>query len=283
MIGTITEYRSSWATLGDSVDADMILMDYIHETPEPLEQKTGIYPVEEYRFTGSNQVSSTRRPQGVAVYGDIIFNSWYFRSSSDFEFACKLTISDAFGHTDICPVQLDENNKFVRVDSHGSGIAILGDYLYLTDDNLDAIRVFSLNDIYRRSDILSAMADDDFPVFFDWVMPEVGRIPVTLPQSIIGYMSITNNEFLWGNFYYEGHETYGEGDDSYIYTLPVDDTATFEFAVPADTPTEIIAHYPNAHPLAGETIEQIQGAVKYGDDLILSCSWGFYSKTTHHP
>jgi len=270
MIGFISEYRDDWVDLGLPVDVNNITMDYLHSTAEPLEQNTGLYPISEYEFSGSNQVSSTRRPQGIAKYGNIIFNSWYFRSNSDYEDACKLTISDELGHTDICPVQLDENNKFVRVDSHGSAIAILGDYLYLTDEHLSAIRVFCIKDIYQRTNILPAMGDDEFTEFFDWVMPEVGRILVTLPTGTPDILSINNNEFLLGNFYYPPSYP---GTDSQLHYLPLDENATYEFGVPEDNPTTILAVYPEGHELEGQVIKQIQGAVKYENDLILNCSW----------
>lgn len=279
MLGTISNFRSSWQTLTASADLSTIAMDYPHETPVPESHTTGMTPVLEHRFTSANRNSTTRRPQGVAVHGDFIFNSWYFRSNSTYEYSSKFTISDENGHIDVCPVQLDSNGDFERVNSHGAGIMIIGDYLYLTDEHLNAVRVFCVNDIYSRVDNISAMSADNFPGYFEWIMPEVGRMMFTIPDGMsMGHISHSNNKFMFGNFYYEGNSDWDAGGDSFIWTMPLDSNSTEEFAVPENTVTTINPVYPVGHPLEGDTIERIQGCIMVGNDLIINTSWGTTNK-----
>ena len=279
MIGTISEFRSSWGTLTSPTPVSIIPMDYPHETPVPESHKTGLTPVLEYRFTGANRNSTTRRPQGVAVVDGKIFTSWYFRSNSTYEDACKFTIADENGHTDICPVQLDSNGDFERIDSHGAGLMSIGSYLYLTDDHINAIRVFDINSIYSSLNNGSAMSSDPFLTFFNYIIPEVGRIMLDIPDSMtLGHLSYSNNNFLMGNFYREGDSTYGVGGKSHFWTFPIDTSATEEFTVPLDSVVTTYPTYPATHELQGDNIHMLQGCVQHEDNLIINTSWSTSNK-----
>ncbi|PAJ73235.1 hypothetical protein CJF42_16750 [Pseudoalteromonas sp. NBT06-2] len=86
-----------------------------------------------YKFDGDDYKNNNRRPQGIAKYGKYIINSWYFRKGR-YKDNCKLTITDPikniYFNLVLVQVPQGEDTEFEKIQSHGGGLAVVGDYLY---------------------------------------------------------------------------------------------------------------------------------------------------------
>ena len=158
----------------------------------------------------TNEQKNTRRPQGLANYGNYVIHGWYFTSESTWEDNCKLTIADLSQgkYFNIVPVQLHttQTNKFKHIDSHASGLTVVGHYLYMA--NSASILVFDLNKIYKiiKPSDPDVASGQNFIYEYTFMLPQVGEIIFDTDSGAkASYLSQTLidsvNHFVVGNFY----------------------------------------------------------------------------------
>lgn len=261
--------RDSWPVT-NPLTVDQLNYNQAAEPLNPQTQLTGLATQGEWRFGGSNQTKSTRRPQGISVYGNYIINSWYFRNSPH-EGLCKLTVMDkTTGQArNVVPVQYGVNG-FESIESHAGGIAVDGNYLFIAD--VDMLLVFDLQEFYDVADNSSSLdPTDDFAALYQYFLPQIGEISFTPPENVeIAWVSLTEDyeSFLLGNFYKPGHVDHGAGGKSWIWEFPIDPSQPHEFATPSGTVTTIEPKFEDGSP-----VTEIQGALLSGNKLILNRSW----------
>lgn len=255
---TITNYRAQWPSVTDYLTIDEIPLPLAPAPLNPQTQLTGLVPVGEIRFSGDNQSSDTRRPQGVACYGEYIITSWYFRSGIHTG-NCKLTITNADGWTkDVCPVRL-QGTKYRHIDSHAGGLAVVGHFLYLADSTSNSLRVFDLRCFFARQPNTNVVElSDGFANTYSHLLPEVGQIFVDFGANL-SHVSANSTHLILGNFYDAANPEYMAGGRSMVWELPIVAGADFS-EVGQGT-----LHEPG--------FDRIQGALIVDGVMILSRSW----------
>lgn len=239
-----------------------------------MTHKTGLTPAASYKFTGLDYTSTGRYPQGVAAVDNFVLTSFYYKYAP-LQSACKLTV---FNRDSLLAANVGiltfENGKFRRINTHGGGIEIIGNYLYVENSANWQVRVFDLREIYpiaENADLVD-MADP-FMAEITYFLPEVGTIQF---NSTVGgqlaYLSKSGDNFVSGNFWIEGSNTYGSGGKTMVWVWPLDYTS-YEFAVPVGQATQIEPKNPSGADV-GKSVDKVQGALLYNDVLILNKSYG---------
>lgn len=250
---------------------------------------TKLVPLSKFKFNSDEQ-KGTRRPQGTANFGKYVINGWYFTGNSEYwEGNCKLTVADIATerYFNLVPVQFHgtQTTKFQRIESHASGLTVIGHYLYLTDSA--AILVFDLNKIYKimkPTDPVVAVGQK-FIYEYTYMVPQVGEIKfATDTGAKASYMSLTKigaqDHFVIGNFYSTVSGSYDNGGKSMIWLLPVDES-TYSFPTMQTNATreynQIDPLFPSG-PDKNTTMTRIQGALVIDNVVILNRS---YSSETY--
>lgn len=277
----VTPKRSQWPEL-ENIHG---LADLAYVTPvQPgmsMTHKTGLSPVASYKFTGLDYTGSDRYPQGVAAVGDFVLTSFYFKYAP-LQSACKLV---AFSRSQLLATNVGiltfSNGLFRRINTHGGGIEIIGNYLYVEDSSNWQVRVFDLREIYPVADNAAVcdMADPFISGQITYFMPEVGTIQFS---STVGgqlaYLSKIGSgssatHLVSGNFWIAGSNTYGSGGKTMVWKWPLDHTL-FEFPVPIGTAQQFEPKNPSGADV-GLSVDKVQGALLLSDgNLILNKSYG---------
>ncbi|HMV09913.1 MAG TPA: hypothetical protein PK325_03215 [Cyclobacteriaceae bacterium] len=244
---------------------------------------TKLVSLNKFKF-GTNEQKNTRRPQGLANYGNYVIHGWYFTSESTWEDNCKLTIADLSQgkYFNIVPVQLHttQTNKFKHIDSHASGLTVVGHYLYMA--NSASILVFDLNKIYKiiKPSDPDVASGQNFIYEYTFMLPQVGEIIFDTDSGAkASYLSQTLidsvNHFVVGNFYSTVSSSYSSGGKSMIWTLPVTNTS-YSFPTIQTNASRI---YPQIDPVfpsgdeIGQELTRIQGAIIKDNVLIMNRSY----------
>lgn len=244
---------------------------------------------QKFEFTGTDQ-QGTRRPQGVANYGNYIINSWYFTSTSTWHENLKFTIADrSLGkYFNVVPVRFHSSgpNQFGKIQSHAGGLTVISHYLYVTDNETNSILVFDLDKIYKidKPNDPNINSTANFVYEYTYMIPQVGHINFqTLSGAKTSYMSFTQmpvqsqsvpppvqDYFVIGNF------TETSSTKSMIWLLPVvypqNSFPTIQTNASEQYP-QIEPRFPNLNGVPGSSVSRIQGAVVKDNNLILSRSW----------
>jgi len=233
---------------------------------------------------GSNEQKGTRRPQGVANFGNYVINSWYFTDNSDWDGNCKLTVTDLSrkSYFNLVPVQFHDTqvNKFKHIDSHAGGLTVVDHYLYIASGK--SILIFDLNKIYpitSKPDPTIA-TDQNFIYEYTYMIPQVGYMSFeTASQANASYISLTEinskQYFVVGNFYSRTAD-YDNGGKSMIWLLPVIQNL---YSFPVIEVNSETNQYMQIEPLfpsgdeKNKTVTRIQGVVIKDNVLILNRSY----------
>jgi hypothetical protein len=270
------ELSSNLLTIDDVFDeiSKSALHDITSTTEDILVNLAG------FKFTGDDQTKDTRRPQGVAIYGDYVINSWYFTDNSlEYTGNCKLTVTSKTKekYFNLVPVQLD-GDKFEPIKSHAGGITVIENYLYLAD--AASIRIFDLSKINRNS-----LENTDFILLYDYMIPQVAELKISTPGGAhLSYLSTTiikeKKYFLTGNFYSTVDKKYEKGGKAMIWLFPIE-TKSYPFpTIEINDENE----YDQIEPLfpggdeKGKTVTRIQGAIIEGNILIINRSYSDETK-----
>lgn len=287
-VTSITQNRANWPTLVNPLTLDDIDWSAGQplQVPVPLQQDTGLSPLSEFKLTGDNQTKTTRWPQGVATYVDdsnieYILTSWYFSSSSN-NGNCKLVLINPEADMgapvdgsamDVCPCVVNGSGEFVHFNSHAGGMAVIGNYLYISCSDSQSIRVFDLTHIYKRVDNLSAVSSSDsFINLYPYILPQVGQIFCSTPGNAnLSYMSVTQDggSFLLGNFYSTTSVGWSKGGKGMIWLVPIVEDSGIEFPAADATENQAVEMleplFPSG-PNVGTTMTRLQGALLVYDD-----------------
>lgn len=270
----VTTKRSLWPELENIHGlADLVYTTAV-ATGMSMTHKTGLVPAASYKFTGLDYTSTARYPQGVAAIDNFVLTSFYYKYAP-LQSACKLTV---FDRTQLKATNVGiltwENGKFRRINTHGGGIEIIGNYLYVENSANWQVRVFDLREIYPIAENATVVdMADPFMADITYFLPEVGTIQF---NSTVGgqlaYLSKSGDNLVSGNFWIEGSNTYGSGGKTMVWVWPLDYTS-YEFAVPVGTATQIEPKNPSGADV-GKSVDKVQGALIYNDVLILNKSYG---------
>ena len=248
-------------------------------------------PMWKYEFTHWDQNRKTRRPQGTAVKGDHIINSWYFTGKSDdWEGDCKLTIMDRRRqrYVNVAPVQRTHDGTdrgYVRIQSHAGGLAMVGDFLFVADSSITALRIFDTRKIFSVADNRSSViSSQKFVLQYQLMMPEIGRIELSTPDnagpSFVSLCTIGGVEHLVTGNFYSWWWQYDDGGKSMIWCLPITRgtaRAGFPSVHPRLTIREILPRFPSGSE-KGDVITRIQGVALQDGFMILSRSFKDWTK-----
>ncbi len=244
---------------------------------------TKLVSLNKFKFN-LNEQKNTRRPQGLANFGNYLIHGWYFTAESTWEDNCKLTISDLSQgkYFNVVPVQFHatQAGKFRHIDSHASGLTVIDHYLYMA--NSASILVFDLNKIYKiiKPSDPDVASGQNFIYEYTFMLPQVGEIIFDTDSGAkASYLSLTQidsvNHFVVGNFYSTVSSSYSSGGKSMIWVLPATNT-NYSFPTIQTNTSRI---YPQIDPVfpsgdeTGQELTRIQGAVVKDNVLIMNRSY----------
>ena len=174
---------------------------------------------------------------------------------------------------DVCPCVVNGSGQFVHFNSHAGGMAVIGNYLYISCSDSQSIRVFDLTHIYKRTDNLSAVSSSDsFINLYPYILPQVGQIFCSTPGGAnLSYMSVTQDggSFLLGNFYSTTSVGWAKGGKGMIWLVPIVEDPSIEFPAADDTSSQAVEMleplFP-AGPNVNTTMTRLQGALLVYND-----------------